>query len=160
MQYKMSDRIMPNQEPLLEYYKEDKESLNDRIFATCLKYSKIDNRDSSFKFHKDFPEQQYMGTDPIVRKFQSILISQIQAKKVLEIGTFVGMGTINLARSVGESGSVTTIEKFSEFANIAKENFKQAGLDNITLLEGDAFEIIQYLTSERGGGGDYMTLSS
>ena len=152
MQYKMSDRIMPNQDPLLEYYKEDRESLSSRIFETCIKYSKIENKDSSFKYHKNFPEQQYMGTDPIVRKFQSMLIGQIQAKKVLEIGTFVGMGTINLAKSVGESGSVTTIEKFSEFANIARENFKQAGLGNITLLEGDAFNIIQDLTS--AGGGD------
>ncbi|WP_245892496.1 O-methyltransferase [Helicobacter valdiviensis] len=152
MKYKMSDRMMPNQKPLLEYYRGNECEIGERIFNACLRYSKIQDEDIYYKFPKSFPAQQYMGTDPIVRKLQSMLISQINAKKILEIGTFVGVSTINFARSVGKDGHVTTIEKFSEFASIARENFKDNNIENITLLEGDAYSIIPKLLSAGGGG--------
>ncbi len=47
------------------------------------------------------------------------------------------------AQSLPENGKVITIEKFKNFADIARRNFKRNKLDEkIDLLEGDAFEIL------------------
>ena len=62
-----------------------------------------------------------------------------RCQKILEIGTFVGFGTLHLLSAAGDTARVTTIEKFDHFAEIARENFvtNNAG-DRIELLCGDA----------------------
>lgn len=158
--FSMYDRMMPNQEALLRYYKEDKEGLSQRIFEMCCLYSNVENvENEGYAFPQEFPAQQYMGTDPITRKLQCLLLKMINAKNVLEIGTFVGVSTIAFAKAVGDDGHVWTIEKYDKFAKLARENFKNFGCKNITLLEGDADVKIQdaitycAATSSAGGGG-------
>lgn len=144
----MHDRMVPHH--ILDYYQAAQDEINRRVFQRCHKYSKCDEiEEFSLEFPQEFPGQQYMGADPITRRFQQLMLQAIGAKNVLEIGTFVGASTMSMARCVGQDGHVYSIEKYQRFAQIAKRNFEKNKVENITLLQGDAFEILQ---TPCGGG--------
>ena len=87
---------------------------------------------------------------PIIRKeSQSLLRVLLKIKKpgqVLEVGTAIGFSAILMGECLPESSHLTTIEKYEKRIPVAKENFKRAGMDDkITLLEGDAVEILKGL---------------
>lgn len=66
--------------------------------------------------------------------------------RVLEVGTAVGYSAIYMSRFLPPEGHITTIEKWEPRIVKAKENFKRAGVeDRITLLEGDAADILKQL---------------
>lgn len=75
------------------------------------------------------------------------LIAEISgARRVLEFGTLAGYSTIWLARAVGDRGAVVTLELDAENADVARENFRRAGVaDRIELIEGPAAESAQRL---------------
>ncbi len=80
-----------------------------------------------------------MSSPAFLLSFLNAVAKMIGARTILEIGTFIGHSTMHLARMVGEGGHVTTLEVFSEFAEIARRNFADNGFgDRITLIEGDA----------------------
>ncbi|NYZ77262.1 methyltransferase domain-containing protein, partial [Candidatus Micrarchaeota archaeon] len=54
--------------------------------------------------------------------------------KVIELGTGTGFMTVQLANIAKE---VITYEKRKEFAELAAQNIKRVGLDNVTLKEKD-----------------------
>lgn len=87
---------------------------------------------------------------PIIRKemgnFLKVLIALAQPKSILEVGTAVGFSSILMSENMPQDCHITTIEKYEKRIPVAKENFKRAGKeDKITLLEGDAIEILQSL---------------
>lgn len=88
---------------------------------------------------------------PIVRKStQSLLKFLLAVKKpanILEVGTAVGFSALLMSQYGPKDCHITTIEKYEKRIPVAKENFRRAGReDRITLLEGDAAEILQGLT--------------
>ena len=88
---------------------------------------------------------------PIVRRETAALIKTMLALKkperILEVGTAVGYSALLMARSMPETAHITTIEKYEKRIPIARENFKRAGMEEkITLLEGDAAEILAELS--------------
>ncbi len=87
---------------------------------------------------------------PIIRKeMQSLikfLLSVTTPSRILEVGTAIGFSAILMAENSGENTHITTIEKYEKRIPAAKENFKKFNADNrITLLEGDAMEILKEL---------------
>ena len=87
---------------------------------------------------------------PIIRKeSQSLLRVLLKIKKpgqVLEVGTAIGFSAILMGECLLENSHLTTIEKYEKRIPIARENFKRAGMeDKITLLEGDAVEVLKGL---------------
>ena len=87
---------------------------------------------------------------PIIRmESQSLLRVLLKIKKpgqVLEVGTAIGFSAILMGECLPESSHLTTIEKYEKRIPVANENFKRAGMeDKITLLEGDAVEILKGL---------------
>lgn len=87
---------------------------------------------------------------PIIRKeMQSllkVLLSIQKPKKILEVGTAVGFSALLMSEYAPEDCQITTIEKYEKRIPIARENFKRAGKEHqITLLEGDALEILKGL---------------
>ena len=90
---------------------------------------------------------------PIIRKemqsFLKVLLSIKKPKRILEVGTAVGFSAILMSEYAPEDSHITTIEKYEPRIPIARENFKRAGKeDNITLLEGDALEILKSMEGE------------
>lgn len=90
---------------------------------------------------------------PIIKKpTQSLLrflIKSHQPKRILEVGTAVGFSSIFMSEFLPEGGRITTIEKMEERIVQAKENRKNAGKEDvITILEGDALQILETLKNE------------
>src|SRR3954447_5513737 len=68
-----------------------------------------------------------------------VLATAIGASRMLEIGTAIGYSGIWLAGALPRGGVLLTIEKASERAAIARENFARAGVaDRVTVIVGDA----------------------
>lgn len=87
---------------------------------------------------------------PIIRKsMQSLLkflLAYAKPKNILEVGTAIGFSALLMSEYAPSDCHITTIEKYEKRIPIARENFKRAGKENaITLLEGDATDILQEL---------------
>lgn len=69
--------------------------------------------------------------------------------KILEVGTAIGFSALLMSEYAPADCHITTIEKYEKRIPLAKENFKKAGKEEkITLLEGDATEILAELKGE------------
>lgn len=78
--------------------------------------------------------------------FLNMLLGQIKPKQILEIGAAIGFSGSLMAQHVGPEGHVTTIDRFEVMINHAKANFEKLGIsDKVTLLEGDAAEVLPTL---------------
>lgn len=87
---------------------------------------------------------------PIIRKemqsFLKVLLAIKKPGSILEVGTAVGFSAILMSEYAPKECRITTIEKYEPRIPIARENFKRAGKEGqITLLEGDALEILKGL---------------
>jgi caffeoyl-CoA O-methyltransferase len=68
------------------------------------------------------------------------------ARRVLEIGTFTGVGALTMAAAVGPGGTVTTLEVDEQTAAIARGHFDASPLsDRIELIVGNALDTIARL---------------
>ena len=90
------------------------------------------------------------GRVPIIRKetanFLQAMVAAKQPKRILEVGTAVGYSALLMAQVMPEGTDILTIEKYEPRIPVARRHFEEAGLsDRITLLEGDAGEILKKL---------------
>lgn len=88
---------------------------------------------------------------PIIRQEMGSLLKVLIALKkpstILEVGTAVGYSSILMAENMPKDAAITTIEKYEKRIPVARENIKKAGYeDRITLIEGDAMEVMKELT--------------
>lgn len=82
-------------------------------------------------------------------KLLALLCRMSGARRILEFGTLGGYSTIWLARAVGADGHVTTLEIDPTHAEVARENFRRAGVaDRIRLIEGPAADSARSLIAE------------
>ncbi|MBR6451069.1 MAG: O-methyltransferase, partial [Lachnospiraceae bacterium] len=92
------------------------------------------------------------GIPVIKRPTQSLirLLLGISAPEtILEVGTAVGFSAILMATYAPKNCRITTIEKYEKRIPAAKENFERSGFaDRITLLEGDAAQILEELSKD------------
>lgn len=87
---------------------------------------------------------------PIIRKetsaFLKTLVAMKRPKTILEVGTAVGYSALLMCRVMPADCHITTIEKYEKRIPAARANFLAAGEEErITLLEGDAEEILREL---------------
>ncbi len=111
----------------------------------------IDSLDKGNTPFLDEIEKEAIETQvPIIRKsMQSLLkflLAYAKPKNVLEVGTAIGFSALLMSEYAPEDCHITTIEKYEKRIPVARENFKRAGKEErITLLEGDATELLQEL---------------
>lgn len=77
----------------------------------------------------------------------TVLAKMIGAKRILEVGCFMGYSAISLARALPEGGELITLEYSSDYAAIAREHFVASGLP-ITLIEGAGLDSIAELNGQ------------
>ena len=87
---------------------------------------------------------------PIIRRetgsLLKVLLRMVKPKRVLEVGTAVGFSAIMMSECLESTSTVTTIENYDKRIPVARRNFKRAGKEDvITLLEGDAMEVMKGL---------------
>lgn len=88
---------------------------------------------------------------PIIRpetvSFLQVMTTLCSPKSILEVGTAIGYSALLMAQVMPEDCRITTIENYEKRIPKAKENFRLAGMeDRITLLEGDAGQLLPELT--------------
>lgn len=84
---------------------------------------------------------------PQMQSFLKLLLAIKKPKRILEVGTAIGFSALLMSEYGPKDAEITTIEKYEKRIPLAKENFKKAGKEKqITLLEGDATEILKKLT--------------
>ncbi|MCM1056267.1 MAG: O-methyltransferase [Firmicutes bacterium] len=88
---------------------------------------------------------------PIIRRSMQSLLKFLLAlskpRNILEVGTAIGFSALLMSEYGPEECHITTIEKYEKRIPQARENFRRRGAeDRITLLEGDAADILPELT--------------
>ena len=82
-------------------------------------------------------------------QFLRMISAVTKARSILEIGTFTGYATINLAMGLAEGGIVHTIDSNPESVEIGRKYFAEARLDHkIKTHIGNALEIIPGLNTD------------
>ena len=145
MTTKFYEKILPNQKKFTNLY-HDADPVEKKIYELaeemCGKNLKLAYPHSSIT-------QEDMGSGIILLEYLRHIICTNSYKKILEIGTFLGASSIEFGDEIKDSGTVTTIEKFADFAEIARKNIENAKLKNITVINGDAIDVISSLIAEK-----------
>ena len=77
------------------------------------------------------------------------ILQDVKPKRILEIGTAIGFSSICFSKYLAEDGRIDTIEIESLRVEQALENIEKVGVqDKIRVLEGDALDILPYLTEK------------
>ncbi|HIR25016.1 MAG TPA: O-methyltransferase [Candidatus Egerieimonas faecigallinarum] len=84
---------------------------------------------------------------PVIRRemqsFLKVFLAMRMPKQILEVGTAVGFSTLLMAEYGAPDSRIITIENYEKRIPVARENFRRSGAaDRITLLEGDAQEVM------------------
>ncbi len=78
----------------------------------------------------------------------SLFVRMVGGRRVLELGTLGGYSTIWLARGVGPTGRVVTLELEPKHAQVAQANLQRAGLgDNVEIILGPAADSLDGLVA-------------
>ena len=102
--------------------------------------------------------------------FLNILIRSAGFTNVLEVGMSVGYSTIWFAEAIEYNGGgrITTIERTPSKVARAKANFAEAGVSNVTILEGTALDILRgmdekfdfvFIDADKGNAPEYFDLA-
>ena len=111
----------------------------------------IDSLDKGNEPYLDEIEKYAVETQvPVIRKpMQSLLkflLALSKPRNILEVGTAIGFSALLMSEYSPEDCHITTIEKYEKRIPVAKENFRKYGReDRITLLEGDASDLLREL---------------
>lgn len=109
----------------------------------------IDSLDTgNTSFLNEIEKEAVKTNVPIIRtQVQGLLKLLLAVKKpmsVLEVGCAIGFSALLMSEYAPAGCHITTIEKYEKRIPAARENFRKAGReDRITLLEGDAADILR-----------------
>jgi predicted O-methyltransferase YrrM len=93
-------------------------------------------------------EREGINIGPVEGKILQLLMSLIQAQKVVEVGALFGYSAVWMARALPSEGHLYTIEKEAVAAAQARQSFAECGVaERVTLLEGDWAEQLPLLES-------------
>lgn len=142
------DKLLPDQPNNNLYFKGEDyfRTLYDMIVST----SGLKASTDEFKLMlSDKVSIEDMASNPVQLRFLELMVRLTNARRIIEIGAFIGLSAMTMARAMPTGGKLTTIEKFDHFAEICKTNFASNGLsDRIEILQGDAFEVIESLPKD------------
>jgi caffeoyl-CoA O-methyltransferase len=94
-------------------------------------------------------ERPQMLTGTVEGRLLELLVHGLQAKRVLEIGTYSGYGTLSMAAGLPPNGHVHTCEIDETHAAVARRYVERAGyVDRVTVHVGPALETIRSLAGE------------
>lgn len=95
--------------------------------------------------HENTSEPQMMSGLAEARLLETLIVVG-GARRVLEIGTFTGVGALTMAAALPEGGLVTTLEVDVENAAIARRHIDASPVGHrVELIVGDALETIASL---------------
>lgn len=94
-----------------------------------------------------------MQVAPEQAQFMQLMLRMLNAKKVLELGTFTGYSALAMALALPDDGELITCDVSTEWTDIAKPFWAEAGVtDKITLKLGDAKTTLANLLEHQAAG--------
>lgn len=81
------------------------------------------------------PDCGVYPSNPAGMRVVSVLVRATGAKRILEVGCGLGYSTLHLASAAGAGATVDTVEMNPEHAELARQNFADAGLQ-VNVLVG------------------------
>jgi caffeoyl-CoA O-methyltransferase len=98
-----------------------------------------------------------MLTGPIEGRLLEVLVHGIEAKRVLELGTYSGYSSLSMAAGLAEGGHIDTCEVDEKHAEVARRYIARSQYaDRITVHLGPALETIERL----GGEFDFVFIDA
>jgi len=158
------DKFLPNQKFYKNLSKLAIEPYNFKIYD--LMESQLNLKKSNLKFKSSkIVSLTEMASNPLMINIIDFILSLFKPKNVLEIGTFMGVFSCNVAKNKFVK-SVTTIEKFKDFYELAKDNIKRNSLQKkVKIINGDAFKVLDNIKNKKfdlifldGDKGNYLSL--
>jgi predicted O-methyltransferase YrrM len=145
-----ADKLLPTAPANCDLFDGSHAALLQNLYATIVMASGIAQPHAELKLQlSDRFTVEEMASNPVSLRFLQLLVKMIGARRVLEIGAFIGVSTIYFAKALPAGGEVVSIEKFDEFADICRTNFAQNGVaDRIRLLVGDAHSVLETLPQD------------
>lgn len=100
-------------------------------------------------YPKEHPPEE-LASNNITLAVLKFLVASIDAKRVLEIGTYAGNSALVMAEAMPSVGIIHTIEKGAEFAELAKSNIsKNRHKPEIYVLNHDALSLLDVYTLQK-----------
>ncbi len=98
------------------------------------------------KATRENTEMPQMQVGHLEGAFLKAMVTAIQAKRVLEIGTFTGYSALRMAEGIPQGGKLITCDIDEKSAAIAREHWKQSHHGKkITQMMGPALKTVQKL---------------
>lgn len=87
----------------------------------------------------------------------ALLVSTLQARAVVEVGTGTGVSGLTMLRAMAEGGVLTSVDLEAEHQRLARDTFREAGLppQRFRLIAGAALDVLPRLTD---GGYDLVLI--
>ena len=83
----------------------------------------------------------------------TLLARSLDARNILELGTFTGYASVCLAKGLADGGHLDTLEINDELVGLIHEGWQRAGVEHlISLFVGDARQTLQTFASECESG--------
>lgn len=146
------DKMLPSQLLQRTQFEGDEQHFHTVLYEALMRFNGLKRLEEEFQFNSSYQmSTELMASCPFLLRFLQVLIVLKQPRRVLEIGTFLGLSTLYMACALPEDGRIVTVEKHAHFAELARENFLKNGLDHkIQLIRGDAFEVLQHFDARQG----------
>ena len=101
------------------------------------------------EIHQNALREGFPVAPPETARLLAFLVTLTKPKNALEIGCAVGFSASLIATHMAEGGKVTTMDRYAYMLARAYPNIEKMGLtDRITILEGDAADILPTLTEQ------------
>lgn len=138
-------RLLPDQPLNNQYF--TGENYHHTLFELIARTSGLQAPVETFKLVlSDKVSIEDMASNSVQLRFLDLIVRLTGARRILEIGAFIGLSAMTMARAMPEGGKLITIEKFDHFADICRRNVAANGLaDRVRVMEGDAFNVIDSL---------------
>jgi caffeoyl-CoA O-methyltransferase len=142
-------KVLPNTLLNSQLFLDEGESIESKIFSLISQTSTFHSPRSRYIIKDPSTHVlEEMSASPLELGFLQMLVRISGARRVLEIGTFLGVSAMYFAEALPPEGRVVTIEKFDQFGAVAEENIRVNGFgDRITVVVGDALEVLDEVLS-------------
>lgn len=123
---------------------------NDSIATYCEQHSSkyYDVFEEIFEYSTINKMQTHMLSGRLQGRFLHQIVKLMQPTNVIEVGTFLGYATLQIATALPTFGKIVTLEKDIKTAEIARVFFNKSGCDNkIDLQVGEAATLLENMNT-------------
>jgi predicted O-methyltransferase YrrM len=126
------------------------ENLHDYLLSVSLRETPVQR---TLREETDKLERAAMRTAAEQAQFLALMLRSLGARRVLEVGTFTGYGTLTMALALPPDGRIVACDTSEEWTSIGRRYWAEAGIaDRIDLRLAPALDTLSELL--KGGEGN------